>query len=219
MPEAVLPIVIADERVRTVVQATVVFPEVVLLFERANTLVLIDRCRVLNNAVVIQGRVVINVPYKTGAVTTITEPTTVCGDLRHCTAFIPFTLLADVPGAADGDQCRIVRAGVADLLIDRAEVGTLGVVGMTEQTGTLGVGVTNGNNVVAGMTGQGNNVVTAMMDQSGNSDQVAGITDRLNVTAEISVHFQVTRDQTVNVQGTIQPTNRFVTFPTFPTFQ
>ncbi|HLO04193.1 MAG TPA: SPOCS domain-containing protein [Symbiobacteriaceae bacterium] len=177
MPEAVLPIIISEVQARTVVEATIVLPEEVLRVETANTQVQIDRCRVNNNSVFIAGRVIINIPFKTGTIddtgTGLGMTRTVCGDLRHCTAFIPFTVLTDVPGAQEGDQCRIIRACVRDLFIDRPD---------------------NNND---------------------NADDTGNDHDRLNVAAEVCIRLQVTRDQVVDVLGTVQPTTRFVTFPSF----
>jgi len=45
----------------------------------------------------------------------------VCGDIRHCTAFIPFRLFIEIPGAMEGDNCTIVEAcvlGEVDTLLD-----------------------------------------------------------------------------------------------------
>lgn len=224
MPEAVLPIVIGEAQAKTVVDATIVLPEDVLLIERPNVDVEIDRCRVGNDTVFIAGRVIVNFPFKTqeaafgggdgNFATTgngngfngngnnspfvgngnlagtgngngnntfadvagagagprgrrccppVDCPEIITGDLRHVTAFIPFTLSAEVPGALDGDRCRILKACVSDLLIDRF-----------------------GRN-----------------------------RDRLDVTVEVCVRVQVLREQVVDVSGTIQPQTNFVTFPSF----
>jgi len=45
----------------------------------------------------------------------------VCGDIRHCTLFIPFRLFIEIPGALEGDTCEVVEAcvlGEVDSLID-----------------------------------------------------------------------------------------------------
>lgn len=164
MPEAVLPIIIGEERIRSVVEATIVLPGNVLRVEPPNTEVVVERCRPANGAVFVSGVVVINIPFKTGVRGARPPQATtevVCGDLRHCTAFIPFSLWTDFPSAQEGDECRILKACVVDLLIDRIEF------------------------------------------------------ERLDVTAEFCIRLQVTRQQTVDIEGSILSQNRFVTFPNF----
>jgi hypothetical protein len=43
----------------------------------------------------------------------------VCGDLRHCTAFVPFTIVGDLQGVQQGDECEILQACVLDRIIER----------------------------------------------------------------------------------------------------
>jgi hypothetical protein len=162
MPTAVLPIVTGEGQGKTVVQATICFPEPLLLVESANTKVEVERCRIGNSTAFVTGRVIVNIPFKTQSSTdTSNGATIVCGGIRHCTAFIPFELEIDLPGAQVGDQCRVLSACLTDLVLERI-----------------------GN-------------------------------DRLDVTAEVCVRVQTTREQTVDILGTVQPTNRFVTFPSF----
>lgn len=144
MPDAILPIVIAEERVTTVVQAVIVLPEEALFIERINTQVEIDRCRVVNGAVLIRGRVIINVPFKTGRFGDesggfLSRTRVVCGDLRHCTAFIPFSLIATVPGVLEGDQCRVLTACVIDLITDLMEGRERGLSGLSGFSGSSGM--------------------------------------------------------------------------------
>ncbi|HLN62766.1 MAG TPA: hypothetical protein VK464_14570 [Symbiobacteriaceae bacterium] len=50
----------------------------------------------------------------------------VCGDLRHCTLFIPFRLFIEIPGAMEGDTCEVVEAcvrGEVDTLVDEDNDG------------------------------------------------------------------------------------------------
>lgn len=136
MPEAILPIVIAEERIRSVVQAIIFLPEDALFIERVNTEVEVERCRVVNGAVLIRGRVIINVPFKTGRLESrtgflVSGPRTVCGDIRHCTAFIPFSLIANLPAAQEGDQCQILTACVTDLILDPIEGSPSGLLGLS----------------------------------------------------------------------------------------
>lgn len=45
----------------------------------------------------------------------------ICGDIRHCTLFIPFKLFIEIPGAQPGDECEVVKAkvtGEVDTLFD-----------------------------------------------------------------------------------------------------
>lgn len=153
MPDAILPIVIAEERVTTTVQAVIILPEEALFIERINTQVQVDRCRVVNGAVLINGRVIINVPFKTGNLsgqtgTILTQTRVICGDLRHCTAFIPFSVIANVPGVQEGDECRVLAACVIDLITDLLSAELLGLGGPTpvqaSPIATLGITETLG---------------------------------------------------------------------------
>lgn len=50
----------------------------------------------------------------------------VCGDIRHCTLYIPFRLFVEIPGAREGDDCDVVEAcvmGEVDTLIDDNDDG------------------------------------------------------------------------------------------------
>jgi hypothetical protein len=161
----------------------------VLRVEPANTTVEIERCRVADGTVLIAGRVIVNIPFKTGRDPSemgereendrsgrgrgnrgegrvmggrrLAEPEVVEGDLRHATAFIPFTLWRDVAGAQEGDMCRILSAGVVDLLFDQVD------------------------------------------------------RDRIDVRVEISIRVQITREQVVDINAQLDSQGRFVTFPSF----
>jgi hypothetical protein len=119
MPTAVIPVVIGEASGRTLVEATITFPEPVLLAEPARNVVEVQRCTPVSGSVIVVGRVVRDIPFKTSvrSASGTGGSSVTCGDLRHCTALIPFQLLISVPNAQDGDQCRILIACIAGEIV------------------------------------------------------------------------------------------------------
>lgn len=136
MPDAVLPVLIGEDSAQVLEDVEVEFPEPAVDVEEPVKRVEIERCEVIPGKVIVIGRLVLNVAFKTrrcdgnangngnGNGNGVADPARtriICGDLRHCTAFVPFRLFIEVPGAAPGDDCQVVRAcvnGEVDTLID-----------------------------------------------------------------------------------------------------
>jgi hypothetical protein len=126
MPEAVLPLVVGEGTGQTLEDVEVNFPEPALQIEPPDKVVEIDRCEPIPGKVIIVGRVIKNIPFKTKE-TESRIPTdgrrirVVCGDVRHCTLIIPFKLFVEVPGTQEGDVCDVLEAcilGEIDTLMD-----------------------------------------------------------------------------------------------------
>lgn len=88
----------------------------------------IDDCAAACDKVIINGRLVKNITFKTLKERDCHHDLKrVCGDVRHCTVEIPFHLFVDVKGAQEGDDCEVIDAIVAgefDKLIDKNSDGT-----------------------------------------------------------------------------------------------
>jgi len=126
MPEAVLPVLVGEDSGQVLEDVEVEFPEPALELGKIEKHVEIDRCEVIPGKVIVIGRVVKNIPFKTQSSNHCRRPEgrrtrVICGDLRHCTAFIPFKLFIEIPGAEEGDRCEVVEAcvlGEVDTLVD-----------------------------------------------------------------------------------------------------
>lgn len=126
MSEAVLPLLVGEGEGQVLEDIEIKFPEKVVEIEEPEKKVEIERCVVIPGKVIVTGRVIKNITFKTRCQETVLpgdrRPTRViCGDVRHCTAFIPFKLFIEIPGAAPGDECTVVEAcipGEVDTLVD-----------------------------------------------------------------------------------------------------
>lgn len=131
MPEAVLPVLVGEDSAQVLEDVEVEFPEPAVEVEEPVKRVEVERCEVIPGKVIIIGRLILNVTFKTrncngNAVPEVGRTRIICGDVRHCTAFIPFRLFIEIPGAAPGDDCQVVRAcvnGEVDTLIDEKNNG------------------------------------------------------------------------------------------------
>lgn len=88
----------------------------------------IDDCAAACDKVIINGRLIKNITYKTLKERDChSDLNRVCGDVRHCTVEIPFHLFVEVEGAKDCDICEVedaIVAGEFDKLICKNEDGT-----------------------------------------------------------------------------------------------
>lgn len=131
MPEAVLPLLVGEGEGQTLEDVEVTFPEPAVEVEEPEKRVEITRCEVIPGKVIIVGQVIKNIPFKTARSQSTLDGSrprvrVVCGDVRHCTLFIPFRLFIEIPGAREGDTCDVVRAcvlGEVDELIDENNDG------------------------------------------------------------------------------------------------
>lgn len=70
--------------------------------------VIIDQCHVDTDCVIINGRLRKNINYKTKKdCDWIDGIERVCGDVRHCTVFIPFDCFIEIEGAREDDECQV----------------------------------------------------------------------------------------------------------------
>ncbi|MDF2630583.1 MAG: hypothetical protein K0R39_4414 [Symbiobacteriaceae bacterium] len=127
MPDAVLPVLVGEDSGQTLEDIEVTFPTPAVEIDEPTKRVEIERCEAIPGKVIVVGRVVKNIPFKTRAGESHLSRDgrrrvrMVCGDLRHCTLFIPFRLFVEIPGAREGDVCEVVEAcvlGEVDTLID-----------------------------------------------------------------------------------------------------
>lgn len=109
-----VPQVIGIGECETLVVTTIHFPEPVFRIHDIIKKVTIDNCTVVTNKVILDGTLEKNISFKTMKKDHCDDhgKRQVCGDLRHCTAFIPFECCIQVCGARPGDRCQIEFAGV-----------------------------------------------------------------------------------------------------------
>ncbi|HYF94100.1 MAG TPA: SPOCS domain-containing protein [Symbiobacteriaceae bacterium] len=127
MPDAVLPLLVGEDSSQVLEDVEVTFPTPVVEIDEPTKRVEIIRCEAIPGKVIIVGRVIKNIPFKTRSGESFLpgegrrRVRVVCGDLRHCTLFIPFRLFVEIPGAQEGDTCDVIEAcvlGEVDTLID-----------------------------------------------------------------------------------------------------
>ncbi|HYG58300.1 MAG TPA: SPOCS domain-containing protein [Symbiobacteriaceae bacterium] len=126
MPDAVLPLLVGEDSGQVLEDVEVTFPSPAVEIEEPSKRVEIERCETIPGKVIIVGRVVKNIPFKTASSSGFLPGENprvriVCGDLRHCTLYIPFRLFIEIPGTREGDNCEIVEAcvlGEVDTLLD-----------------------------------------------------------------------------------------------------
>lgn len=127
MPDAVLPILMGEGEGQVLEEVEVTFPSPAVEIDEPTKRVEVTRCEVIPGKVIVIGRVIKNIPFKTrGNETTVPgdggrRVRVVSGDVRHLTLFIPFKLFIEIPGAMPGDTCEVTQAcirGEVDTLMD-----------------------------------------------------------------------------------------------------
>lgn len=127
MPDAVLPVLVGEDSNQILEDVEVTFPSPAVEIDEPTKRVEVERCEAIPGKVIVVGRVVKNIPFKTRSGESSLprdgrrRVRVVCGDLRHCTLFIPFRIFIEIPGAREGDTCEVVEAcvlGEVDTLID-----------------------------------------------------------------------------------------------------
>lgn len=122
MPDAVVRVVIAEGEAQAVEDVELDLEPPALEVEKPLFKVIIERCEVIRDKVLIVGVVKVNVMFKTARGLAVEdEASVVCGDVRHCTAFVPFSVFIDLPGVRPGDECVVLCAGVEGAAIAGAE--------------------------------------------------------------------------------------------------
>jgi len=124
------PVVVNANTAQVLVVSEIPLTPPAFKIDEIDKLVEIDDCAAVCDKVIINGRLIKNITYKTarewdhkGGLNRV------CGDVRHCTVEIPFHLFIEIPGSRDGDECVIedaIVAGEFDKLIDRRHDGTFG---------------------------------------------------------------------------------------------
>jgi hypothetical protein len=142
VPDAVVPVLLGEGETQVVEEVEVELEPPALELEDPEFDVIVDRCEVIPGKVLVTGRVIVNVSYKTKKAELTTDGNGVrifCGDVRHCTAIVPFSGFIEVPGVANGDECTVICVGVegvvregtdtnGDHLIDRLRLTFVVVV-------------------------------------------------------------------------------------------
>lgn len=131
MPQAVLPLLVGEGSGQVLEQVEAAFSAPAVEVQKPEKRVEVTRCEVIPDKVIITGRVIKNIPFKTvrstGTADSRRPPVRiVCGDIRHCTLLIPFKLFIPIDGAREGDRCEVVEAcvpGEVDDLIDENNDG------------------------------------------------------------------------------------------------
>lgn len=122
------PVVVNANTAQVLVVSEIPLTPPAFKIDHIDKLIEVDDCVAACDKVIINGRLIKNITYKTakewdhkGGLNRV------CGDVRHCTVEIPFHLFIDVPGSRDGDDCEIedaIVAGEFDKLVDRNRDGT-----------------------------------------------------------------------------------------------
>lgn len=122
------PVVVSTNTAQVLVVSEIPLTPPAFKIDEIHKLIEIDDCAAVCDKVIINGRLIKNITYKTakewdrkGGLNRV------CGDVRHCTVEIPFHLFIDVPGSRDGDDCEIedaIVAGEFDKLVHRNHDGT-----------------------------------------------------------------------------------------------
>ncbi|HWI65204.1 MAG TPA: SPOCS domain-containing protein [Symbiobacteriaceae bacterium] len=132
MPDAVLPLLVGEDSNQVLEDVEVTFPSPAVEIDEPTKRVEIQRCEAIPGKVIVVGRVVKNIPFKTRSSESVIagdgrrRVRVVCGDLRHCTLYIPFRLFVEIPGTQEGDTCDVIEAcvlGEVDTLIDDNDDG------------------------------------------------------------------------------------------------
>lgn len=122
---AVLPVLVEDVATQVVKDIIIDLKPPAFLIKDIEFKVIVERCVVIRNKVLIVGHVIVNVQFKThqgiGDDVFRAEVRVICGDVRHCTAIVPFTAAVEVPGAKPGDECRIICAEVEGEVVEVVE--------------------------------------------------------------------------------------------------
>lgn len=129
MPVIQVPIVVNTGKAEVLVVTEIPLAPAAFEIKIIEKKVIIDDCEVIPDKVIINGTLHKNIVYETKESTTTCEKKIrrVCGNVRHCTVDIPFSLFVRVPGAKEGDVCQVLDAfveGERDELKDTTKDGT-----------------------------------------------------------------------------------------------
>lgn len=123
-----VPVVVNSNTAQVLVVTEIPLTPPAFKIDEIHKLIEIDDCATTCDKVIINGRLIKNVTYKTAKERDCHgDLHRVCGDVRHCTVEIPFHLFVELPGAKEGDKCEVedaIVAGEFDKLVDRNHDGT-----------------------------------------------------------------------------------------------
>lgn len=122
------PVVVNSNTAQVLVVTEIPLTPPAFKIHEIDKLIQIDDCAAVCDKVIINGRLIKNITFKTAREFDCKgDLNRVCGDVRHCTVEIPFHLFVEVPGTQDGDMCVVedaIVAGEFDKLIDKNNDGT-----------------------------------------------------------------------------------------------
>lgn len=122
------PVVVNANTAQVLVVTEIPLTPPAFKIDEIHKLIEIDDCAAVCDKVIINGRLIKNITFKTAKEWDHKHGLNrVCGDVRHCTVEIPFHLFIDVPGSRDGDICEVedaIVAGEFDKLVDKNHDGT-----------------------------------------------------------------------------------------------
>ncbi|HEY3368992.1 MAG TPA: DUF3794 domain-containing protein [Symbiobacteriaceae bacterium] len=123
-----VPVVVNSNTAQVLVVTEIPLSPPAFKIDEIQKLIEIDDCTTGCDKVIINGRLIKNITFKTAKERDCHhEMYRVCGDVRHCTVEIPFHLFVEIKGAKPGDKCEVEDAIIAaefDKLIDPCEDGT-----------------------------------------------------------------------------------------------
>ncbi|MGE5674843.1 MAG: DUF3794 domain-containing protein [Mycobacterium leprae] len=118
-----VPVIVNRNEAQVLVVTEIPLTPPAFKIDEIQKLIEIDDCATGCDKVIINGRLIKNVTFKTKKEhDKCHEMHRVCGDVRHCTVEIPWHMFIDVKGAKPGDICEVEDAIVAaefDKLIDK----------------------------------------------------------------------------------------------------
>lgn len=123
-----VPVVVNSNTAQVLVVTEIPLTPPAFKIAEIHKLIEIDDCAATCDKVIINGRLIKNITYKTAREWDCKgDLHRVCGDVRHCTVEIPFHLFVELPGTKDGDMCEVedaIVAGEFDKLVDKNHDGT-----------------------------------------------------------------------------------------------
>lgn len=126
--EIEVPVVVNSNTAQVLVVTEIPLTPPAFKIAEIHKLIEIDECVAVCDKVIINGRLIKNIVFKTLKERDCHHDLRrVCGDVRHCTVEIPFHLFVEVPGSKEGDKCEVedaIVAGEFDKLVDENCDGT-----------------------------------------------------------------------------------------------
>lgn len=123
-----VPVIVNSNTAQVLVVTEIPLTPPAFRIDEIHKLIKIDDCAAVCDKVIINGRLIKNITFKTIREHDCKDDLRrVCGDVRHCTVEIPFHLFVELPGTREGDMCEVedaIVSGEFDKLIDKNPDGT-----------------------------------------------------------------------------------------------